>query len=114
MHDRVCTSNAVKCSCCSAGILKESIAKKQRVSHADQFTVPRTTVWIGHLPAQFACEPALRRVFSTCGEIVHVTVRYRSNGRGWALLTFRTNKEAMMPLKSGFKDGQFLPFLLIH
>ena len=37
------------------------------------------------------------------------SVRYRANGRGWALLTFRTNKEATMPLKSGFKvpDGSY-------
>eukprot|EP01043_Picozoa_sp_COSAG02_P050934 COSAG02_NODE_5295_length_4462_cov_106.834518_2_plen_802_part_00 len=71
---------------------------------ADQFTVPRTTVWIGHLPPQYASEAALKRVFSSCGQVVHVTVRYRSNGRSWALLTFRTNKEALNPLRSGFKD----------
>lgn len=31
-------------------------------------------------------------------------MRFRTNGRSWALLTFRTNKEAMMPLRSGFRD----------
>ncbi len=71
---------------------------------ADQFSVPRTTIWIGHLPTQYACETALKRVFSSCGQVVQVTVRYRSNNRSWALLTFRTNKEALNPLRSGFKD----------
>jgi hypothetical protein len=55
--------------------LNDSHVKEDRVSHADQFTVPRTTVWIGHLPPQYACEPALRKVFASCGQIVQVRKR---------------------------------------
>ena len=31
-------------------------------------------------------------------------MRWRGNGRSWALVTFRTDKEAAVPLRSGFKD----------
>ena len=45
------------------------------VEESDQFRVPRTSVWIGHCPDQYASQPALERVFSSCGGVVCCTQR---------------------------------------
>ena len=108
-----------------AGLLTESVDAKmlrrkleeeshiasmhKKVHIFDQFSVPRSTVWVGGLPEEFCEEKKLRDVFEQCGVVRQITVRWRSHHapgatRSWCMVTFETDKEARCCERSGFKD----------